>query len=304
MKLKLSCADFSFPLLEHDRALATIRLLGLRGADIGLFEGHGHLKPSCELLNPEQNGAKLKSRLCKHGLTASDIFLQLHANFAEFAINHPEASRRIIARDKFLRALDYACATGSEHITVLPGVAFDGELLAASVSRSADELAWRVEQANAANLRLAVEPHVGSLIDTPERSLGLIERVPGLGFTLDYAHFTRAGISNARIEPLAKLATHVHARAARRGRLQASLKENTIDFPRMLGALNKNQFAGWVALEYVWIDWEHCNEVDVVSETILLRNQLVGAAEKMHENHLLSGCQGNNRLAAMKASAR
>jgi len=105
--------------------------------------------------------------------------------------------------------------------------------------------------------------------------------VPGLGFTLDYAHFTRAGISDARIEPLAKLATHVHARAARRGRLQGSLKNNTIDFPRMLAALNKNNFAGWIALEYVWIDWEHCNEVDVVSETIMLRDGLVRAARKI-----------------------
>ena len=116
-------------------------------------------------------------------------------------------------------------------------------------------------------MQLAVEPHVGSLFDTPERALDLVKRVPGLGFTLDYAHFTRAGISDARIEPLTKFATHLHARAARRGRLQSSLKENTIDFPRALAALRKNKFAGWIALEYVWIDWEHCNEVDIISET-------------------------------------
>jgi sugar phosphate isomerase/epimerase len=278
MKLKLSCADFSFPLLEHDRALAAIALLGLRGADIGLFEGHGHLKPSRELVDPEQNGARLKRRLNEHGLKAADIFLQLDGNFAEFAINRPEANRRIVARDKFLRTLDYACAAGAEHVTILPGVTFEGEPPADSLSRSAEELAWRVRQAKAVNLQLAVEPHVGSLIDTPERSMDLSERVPGLGFTLDYAHFTRAGISDADIEPLAKQATHVHARAARHGRLQASWKKNTIDFPRMLAVLNGNKFGGWIALEYVWIDWEHCNEVDVVSETILLRDQLIRAA--------------------------
>ena len=37
MKLKLSCTDFSFPLLAHEQALAAIALLGFRGADIGLF---------------------------------------------------------------------------------------------------------------------------------------------------------------------------------------------------------------------------------------------------------------------------
>jgi sugar phosphate isomerase/epimerase len=278
MKLNLSCTDFTFPLLDHDRALAVIALLGLRGVDIGLFEGHGHLKPSRELLQPERNGAALKKRLGAHGLKAADIFLQIHAGFVEFAINHPEAKRREFAREQFLRALDYATAAGSEHVTILPGVV--NESRTASVSCSADELAWRVAQAQAAKLQLAVEPHVGSLIDTPERTLDLVKRVPGLGFTLDYAHFTRSGISDARIEPLVKFATHLHARCARRGRLQSPLKENTIDFPRVVKALAKNKFSGWIALEYVWIDWEHCNEVDVLSETILLRDLLVRAAQK------------------------
>jgi sugar phosphate isomerase/epimerase len=282
MKLNLSCTDFSFPLLAHDRTLALIALLGFRGVDIGLFEGHGHLKPSRELTKPARNGAALKRKLAAHGLRAADIFLQIHSDFAEFAVNHPDAKRRKFARERFLRTLDYANAAESKHITILPGVVFENESRAASVFRSTDELAWRVSQSQVAKLQLAVEPHVGSLMGTPERALDLVKRVPGLGFTLDYAHFTRAGISDTRIEPLTKFATHLHARAARDGRLQSSLKKNTIDFSRMLAALNKNKFAGWMALEYVWIDWEHCNEVDVISETISLRDQLVCAAEKMN----------------------
>jgi len=281
MKLKLSCTDFSFPLLQHDRALAVIALLGLRGADIGLFEGHGHLKPSRELVNPGRSGAALKRRRAAHGLKAADIFLQLHAGFTEFAVNHPETNRRAFAREQFRRALDYAQAAGANHVTILPGVRFENESRAVSVSRSAAELAWRVAEAKSVNLQLAVEPHVGSLTDTPERALDLARRVPGLGLTLDYAHFTRAGIADERIEPLARFATHFHARAARRKRLQSSLKENTIDFPRALAALHKNLFTGWIALEYVWIDWEHCNEVDVISESVQLQRLLETAAEKI-----------------------
>ena len=33
-------------------------------------------------------------------------------------------------------------------------------------------------------------------------------------------------------------------------------------------------YAGYVGVEYVWIDWEHCNEVDNLSETILMRDFL------------------------------
>ena len=281
MKLNLSCTDFSFPLLQHEQALALIALLGLRGVDIGLFEGHGHLKPSRELLKPARAGAALKKRLAAHGLKAADLFLQIDAGFVEYAINHTAAKRRAFAREQFLRALDYAVAAGSAHITILPGVTFDGESRAASMARSADELSWRVAQAKAGKLQVAVEPHVGSLIDTPERALELVRRVPGLGFTLDYAHFTRAGIPDARIEPLTKFATHVHMRCARLGRLQSSLSANTIDFPRMLAALQKCNFAGWMALEYVWIDWEHCNEVDIISESVQLKQLLETAAAKI-----------------------
>jgi sugar phosphate isomerase/epimerase len=283
--MKLSCTDFSFPLLDHDRALAVIALLGLRGVDIGLFEGHGHLKPSRELLKPARRGALLKRQLAAHGLVASDIFLQIASDFGEFAVNHPEAKRRSFARTQFLRTLDYAQAAGSRHVTILPGVTFDGESRSAAVSRSADELAWRVEQAKAAKIQVAVEPHIGSLTATPERTLELAMRVPGLGLTLDYAHFTQAGVTDARIELLTKFATHLHARAARRGRLQSPLKENTIDFPAALAALRKNKFTGWIALEYVWLDWQHCNEVDVISESIQLKKLLEHAAAKPNEHN-------------------
>ena len=46
MKFKLSCADFTFPLLPHDDALDLIAKLGVEGVDIGLFEGRSHIQPS------------------------------------------------------------------------------------------------------------------------------------------------------------------------------------------------------------------------------------------------------------------
>ena len=281
MKLNLSCADFSFPLLSHDSALKVIALLGCRGVDIGLFSGRSHLRPEKELRNPGKSGAVLRRRLAGEGLVAADIFLQLHENFRDYAVNHPDAERRKFIRQQFLKTLDYAAAAGSRHITILPGVIFETESRAESLARAGDELSWRVEQAVARKLTVAVEPHVGSIADTPERAQELAALVPNLGFTLDYAHFTRIGIPDSRIEPLAARATHLHARCARKGRLQSSFKENTIDFGRALSALNRHRFKGWIALEYVWIDWEHCNEVDILSETIQLAGSLKAAAKSI-----------------------
>lgn len=274
MKTKFACADFTFPLLSHAHVLDLIAILGFRGVDIGLFEQRSHLWPSKEFKNPAASARKLKRALADRGLVAADVFLQMAPDFVPFAINQPSASRRRKARDWFLRALDYANALDCHHVTTLPGVVFPEEGHAASIERASRELSWRVAQSKTTGLIFGTEAHVGSIAPTPEEAADLVQRVPGLTLTLDYTHFTRAGIHDARIEPLVPLASHFHMRGACQGRLQCNFKQNTIDFPRMLAAMNKVGYRGWIGVEYIWMDWEHCNESDNVSESIVLRDFL------------------------------
>jgi hypothetical protein len=56
--------------------------------------------------------------------------------------------------------------------------------------------------------------------------------------------------------------------------LQESFASNTIDYARVYAAMQETDYAGWIGIEYVWIDWEHCNECDNLSETILFRDFL------------------------------
>ncbi|MBK8047585.1 MAG: hypothetical protein IPK16_10960 [Anaerolineales bacterium] len=135
-----------------------------------------------------------------------------------------------------------------------------------------EELQWRVEQVRTYGLVLGVEPHVGSITSSPEAALALIGAVPGLTLTLDYTHFTRLGLADVAIEPLLAHASHFHVRGACKGRLQAPFKENTIDYDRVLTQMAATGYAGWLGIEYVWIDWERCNECDNLSETILFRD--------------------------------
>ena len=51
-----------------------------------------------------------------------------------------------------------------------------------------------------------------------------------------------------------------------------------IDFADLMKRLEARNYPGWYAIEYMWIDWEHCNEVDNLSEAILLRGALEAAA--------------------------
>ena len=279
MKRKLACADFTFPLLPHDKVLDLIAALEMDGVDIGLFEGRSHLWPSREFEDVSAAAGLLAKKLSDRGLKPADVFLQTNPDFVSYAINHPDPAPRRKARDWFLRTLEYASRLGSPHVTALPGVFFDSEPNDVSWQRSQEELAWRVEQARPHGITFSVEAHVGSLAPEPTAAERMVTGVPGLSLTLDYTHFTRAGLPDSAAEPLIKYATHFHVRGAREGRLQASFKDNVIDYGRVLEVMGRTGYAGYLGIEYVWIDWEHCNEVDNVSETILFRD-FIRAREK------------------------
>lgn len=272
MTFKLACADFTFPLLPHEKALQLIAMLGFEGVDIGLFEERSHLWPSREFVSINRSASDLKRTLDDLGLKPADIFLQMAPDFTPLALNHPEDTRRQKARDWFLCALDYANVCGCHHVTTLPGVHFENEPYEDSFARSVEELHWRVEQAQKQGIIFGVEAHVGSLVPTPEQAERLVQSVPGLTLTLDYTHFTRAGLPDSAVEPLLKYASHFHVRGAREGRLQTSFTSNTIDYARVAEGMEAVGYQGWVGIEYVWIDWEHCNECDNISETIRYRD--------------------------------
>jgi sugar phosphate isomerase/epimerase len=272
--LRLASADFTFPLLPHERALDLIAALEMDGVDVGLFEGRSHLWPSKEFADV-QAASRLAQKLGERLLKPADVFLQMDPDFVPYAINQPDAGRRGKARDWFERTLEYAARLGSPHVTTLPGVYFEGqEPRETSWARSLDELAWRVDRAKAAGIVFGVEAHVGSLAPEPGEALRLVEGVPGLTLTLDYTHFTRIGLPDSAVEPLVKHATHFHVRGARQGRLQANFKDNTIDYTRVLRVMAETGYRGYLGIEYVWIDWEHCNESDNVSETVQFRDFL------------------------------
>jgi sugar phosphate isomerase/epimerase len=274
MNLKLACADFAFPLMTHEQSLRLISMLGFAGVDIGLFEGRSHLWPSREFQNLDRSAAALKRLTDGYRLQVADVFLQAAPDFRPYAINHPEAAPRRLARDWFLKTLEYASGCSSAHVTVLPGVHFETEIAEASFGRAVDELAWRAEQARSCGITLGTEAHVGSIAPDPATARRLVESVPGLTLTLDYTHFTRAGVPDEAIEPLLAFASHFHVRGARPGRLQAPFKDNVIDYGRVVNGLRRAGYDGWLGVEYVWIDWEHCNECDNLSETILFRDFL------------------------------
>ena len=279
-ELKIACADFTFPLLSHDQVLDLLVMLDFKGVDIGLFSGRSHLRPEKEFEDIKRNARLLKMKLDDRGLIPSDCYLQLDTGLSDKAINHPNEKIRLFAREQFLKLIEYAEELGADHITCLPGMYFPDQSNKRSLDLCYHELEWRLNQVKDTSIGFAIESHVGSPFINPLATQKLISSVPGLSLTLDYTHFIKKGFSQKDVDVLLPYANHFHARGAKKGYLQTSAQHNIIDYEEIIKSLISNNYSGWIGLEFIWIDWENCNEIDTLSETILLRDTIIKAYSK------------------------
>lgn len=268
--LQLSCADYAFPLLAHEDALDLIARLGFASVDLGLFAGRSHLRPEAVLRDPDRWARATRERVSHAGLRVADVFGTPSDDPFEVSLNHPARTQREQAI-AFVEAIAaYASSIGAPHVTVLPGVAYPDEPRETGLARSATTLQRCVEAAAALGVTLAVEPHVDSIVQTPEEVRELLANTPGLSLTLDPAHFVYQGFSTDAVAPLTAHASHFQLRAAAPGRMQVPLRENEVDFGRLLAAAAAHGYAGAVGVEYVWMTHWDCDRVDNLSETIQL----------------------------------
>jgi sugar phosphate isomerase/epimerase len=270
--IPLACSDFSFLQVSHDLALDIIAGLGFDGADVSLMLGYSHLPVEEVLEMPESWGQRVRTMLSDRGLATADVNFLPGGDFVSLAVNHPEEARRGNAADLFRRALDFAGAAGSRHMTMLPGVPWEGEPACESLGRSARELWWRVAEARARGITLSVEAHVGSIAPSPSAAAQLLELTPGLTLTLDLTHFVSLGYSQDECMPLVNAASHFHARGGAPGKLQATAEDNIIDYGRVLQSMKDGGYSGYFEVEYEWNEWCGCNRVDVLAETVLMRD--------------------------------
>ena len=268
MSLRVSCADSTFPRLSHEAALTVIKDLGITAVDVCSFTGYPHTPPDAILADPEGAADAVLARLDRFGLEAADVFLIVGGSFDELAINHPDQAVRDRSLEYFEHCLVFARRLRAPGVTILPGTVFDAVGEEASLELAASELNRRAEIAGEAGLRLAFEPHFGSLAETPARALELVERTPEVGFALDYSHFVYQGISVEDVDPLLSRTHHLHVRQAAPGAIQTRTEEGVIDFARIRDALLGMGYDGYFALEYQWEEgWLDFAHVDCIAET-------------------------------------
>jgi sugar phosphate isomerase/epimerase len=275
--MRLSCSDYTWPLLSHTAALDLIRALGCEAVDLGFMTGRSHVRPEQVHGAVALHAGQVRERVESRGLRVADVFAIPYTDFETMSANNPDPDQQKRSLEFFTDAVEFAVLVGAPGVTTLPGVLFDGDSFEAALDRSADGLARRVEMAAARGLSTSVEPHTGSLIDTPDKTRQLLDRVPGLGITLDYAHYVYGGIAQHQIDPLLPHARHLQIRPGRPGVLQAPVAEDAIDWAPVVAQLDRLGYDGYLALEYTWQEWLGCNRVDTVAESALLRDLLLRA---------------------------
>jgi sugar phosphate isomerase/epimerase len=275
--MRLACGDHSFPVLPHEQTVELVRMLGFEAFDLAVMGNRSHVRP--EQIRDDIPGwaGRLEERIRGRGLDIADVFCIPWTDFETMAPNTPDDSELERGRALFCDVLELTARVGAPGLTMVPGIDWPHESHDQSLARAAAELAWRADKAHSRNVRFSVEPHVGSVCRTPEDVARLVELAAGLELTLDYTHYVSQGFGAEELEPLIPHARHFHARGAAPGRVQCGLQESTIDYGRVVEAMREADYDGALAVEYVWIDWERCNECDNVSETIILRDRLRAA---------------------------
>lgn len=275
--MRLSCPDYTWPSLPHAAVLDLIRALEFPAADLGFMASRSHIRPEAVAADPAAAGNQVRGQLEQRGLALADVFAIPATDFRSQALNNPDPAARAESLEFFGCAVRFARAGGAPGLTTLPGVVFPGETFGDALARSADGLRNRVDRAARAGLALSVEPHVESLIDTPDKTRQLLDLVPGLQLTVDHAHYVYGGAAQGDIDALLGSARHLQCRPGRRGQLQVRVAEDGIDFEKVVALLQAQGYDGYLAVEYTWQDWLDCNRVDTVGETALMRDRLRAA---------------------------
>ncbi|ADB50360.1 sugar phosphate isomerase/epimerase family protein [Conexibacter woesei] len=273
--IPLSCGDHTFRLLSLEQAARLIAMLDLQGMDVAASGGgDAHVRP--EDVRTDVAGWAMTVRRCLSaaGLRPADVFLIPWTDFETLAPNSPDPDVRAESRALFGEMADFAARIGAPGITTLPGLHWPDESHRDSLHRAAEELTWRAQRAAAVELRFSIEAHVGSVCATPEAALDLLALASGVELTLDYSHFVAQGVEPERVHRLLGHARHVHVRGTRPDRLQCGLQHSTVDYGDVARRLCAGGYEGSIAIEYLWADWQHMNECDTVSETIVLRDLL------------------------------
>lgn len=243
-ELVVGCSSLAFSLQPLEKALESIAGMGFRYVDLGAVEGWAHVNPSEMAEGATEVASAVRELLDRLGLTAIAV------NSGLGNVDKEERRRRFAGLVTFTKQI------GAPVLT-LPA---RGESMAAAVK----EYTLFTSMARDAGIQLTVETHRGQLTEFPEHACELVDKVPGLGLTLDPAHYYAGPNDGEAFDIVYPYVRHVHVRDGARGRenIQVPMGEGDIDFGEIMSALAAQGYRGAFSVEYI----DKIGSLDTVSE--------------------------------------
>ena len=254
--IQVAGSTFAFGNISLEDSCDILVDLGFNLVDIG---GSGwstftDYVPQQVVLNeaaPEAEADRIRGILTAKGLDVAEFFI---CDFGQ-AINHPDPAERTRSRKHFVNFAKIGGLVGCSSIMMLPGNVHEelGQSYEEAFAISVKEYRWMVDVAQQNNLLLNFEPCIMSIALEPAQAERLVQAVPGLGYTLDYAHQVQIGLTNAEIEPMHQYARHFHVKQSAQGEFEVKpdAENGVIDFNRMGRKLKDDGYDGVVTVEFV-----------------------------------------------------
>ena len=265
--MKLAGAAWAYVGASLPESAAILQALGVQAMD--LIAAPGALLDSREIERDPQGQAR---RVTEAGLPLSNLLYVFGDGFDDRPLNSVDDTVRAANLDTFKRVLQFCTAASIPSVLVLPGVDQMGISHEEAMELSAAAMNELAALAAAENVLLLFEPHVESVLESPFDTLAFLQRNPALKIVLDYSHFVAQGYQPIDVDPLVPYAVHVHLRQACRGKLQARWDDGVIDFPAVVELFKRAGYSGYLTLEYEHDPWMDCDQVDVMTETIRMRD--------------------------------
>ena len=246
MEMKLGYSTWGMPKVPVDAAIAHLAGLGFDGVELTVIPGY-----TTELSRLDGVERKhIQELLEKHHLMLPAI--AAHSNLLS---DDPTTHKANMARLK--GAVDLAVELAQENIMPVVNTTSGGRpeewgtFLDLLVKRTGE----LVEYAEPQGVTIAMEPHVWSAIDTPEKMLQLLELVDSqyLKVNFDISHFDIMGLDiEDTVAKIAPYTTHTHVKD-QRGRMPnfefLIPGEGDFDYVSYLKAMQAHGYDGFITVE-------------------------------------------------------
>ncbi len=244
--MKLGYSTWGMPKVPVDKALAHLAGLGFDGVELTVIPGY-----TTELI---KLGAVERSRI-RRLLEKHHLILPAIAAHSSLLSDDTATHAANMARLK--GAVDLAVELAQEDImpvvnTTPGGKPEEWDTIRDLLVERTREL---VEYAQARSVTIAMEPHVGAVIDTPEKMLQLLELVDStyLKINFDISHFDIVGLTiEDTVAALAPYTAHTHVKD-QRGRVPnyefLIPGEGNFDYVTYLKAMQAHGYDGFITVE-------------------------------------------------------